>query len=104
MAYRLLIQAYDKANYFSLLMIYLKETQSGNSLVLIQVDGILDHESIPVVEKVCYRHLREKKEVRLSLEGLVHISREGRTFLQKMRQKIAIESLPEFMQSEDFGK
>lgn len=66
-------------------------------MVRIQADGILDCESIPVLDNVCQRHLKEKKEVQLCLQGLVHVSREGRDFLKRIKTRIAIIDPPRLM-------
>ncbi len=71
-------------------MIYIKETFSRDDSVIIQVDGILDGESINVLREVCHRHLGSKKHVYLNLQGLIHILREGREFLREMQGEIQI--------------
>jgi hypothetical protein len=81
-------------------MIYIKEEHFGDHLVRLQADGILDCESIPVLDNVCQRHLKEKKEVQLCLQGLVHISREGRDFLKRIKTRIAIIDPPWLMPPE----
>ena len=70
-------------------MICVKETTHGN-LIDMCVDGALDCESIPILEKICQVHLQEEKRVILHIEGLSHISREGREFLKKISGKITV--------------
>ena len=61
-------------------MIYIKELFVPNKSVTIQVDGILDQQSIPILKKVCQNHLYTGIKVLLNLDGLTHIAREGREF------------------------
>jgi len=78
-------------------MIHINETHSGWDTVLLGVDGVLDQRSVPVLEEVCHRHLREEKEIVLDLEGLLHITREGRKFLQEIEDRVGILNVPEFV-------
>jgi len=76
-------------------VIYIKENYLGNKTVVIQVDGILDRESIPILRNIFTDHLGEK--VSLDLQGLLHISREGRTFLREFEGKITLIDPSRFM-------
>ena len=78
-------------------MIHINEKDSGSDSVLLGVDGVLDQRSVPVLEEVCHRHLKEEKEIVLDLEGLLHITREGRKFLREMEDRVGIVNLPEFV-------
>ncbi len=69
-------------------MIYIKENNVEPHSVIIQADGILDQEAVPLLKKVFERHLHGKKIVSLRMQGLVHISREGMAFLQEFKDKI----------------
>ena len=68
-------------------LIYIKEIYSNDRLITIQVDGILDSNSISALDSACERHLRENKMIELDLRELLHISREGRSFLKKIQQE-----------------
>ncbi len=70
-------------------MIFVKEATNKNNID-IRVDGILDDESIPILEKICQVHSQAEKRVMLHIEGLFHISREGRDFLKKISGKITV--------------
>ncbi len=71
-------------------MIYIKEIFPHKDSVVIQVDGILDDESIEILKEVCQRHLESKKKIELNLQGLMYIFREGRDFLREIQDKINI--------------
>jgi hypothetical protein len=81
-------------------MIYIKEVVPGDQTVVIKVDGVLDSESIPILKSVCDRHLTGGKKILLHLEGLLHISREGKDFLREIPEKIAIINLPQYTKLE----
>jgi hypothetical protein len=78
-------------------MIHINERHSNGHTVLLGVDGVLDQMSVPVLEEVCCRHLKREKEIVLNLEGLLHITREGRRFLQEIEDRVGIVNAPEFV-------
>ena len=78
-------------------MVLIKEMFPDDHKVIIQVDGMLDLESIPVLKTVCEYHLQEGKKIMLNLEGLINISREGRDFLNEGRNKFVFLNLPPFV-------
>lgn len=68
-------------------MIYIKEICPNDRLVTIQVDGILDSNSISILKSACERHSNGEEEIELDLRKLLHISREGRDFLKKIQEE-----------------
>jgi hypothetical protein len=78
-------------------MIYIKETFPDERSVSIQVDGVLDSESVGLLSEVCEHHLDGKKQIRLKLEGLSHISREGRNFLKEINSRGIAIDFPQFL-------
>jgi len=81
-------------------MIHIKEDFLDKDTIAIVVDGVLDQATIPILGGVCDRHLQNERKVLLNLEGVVHITREGRRFLHGMREKLNIANLPEFVKLE----
>lgn len=79
-------------------MIYIKETFPDDERVDISVDGFLDRESIPILKRVCTRHLEGKRSVMLNLRGIVNMSRDGRDFLLEIQNKVIFLDLPEFIE------
>jgi hypothetical protein len=76
-------------------MIYIKELFPNNESVLIKVDGVLDKEAIPNLKDVFIYHLEEEKMISVDLTKLLHISREGKAFLQEFKDRvIMIQDLP----------
>ena len=78
-------------------MIHINEMASGWNTVILGVDGVLDQGTVPVLEEVCYRYLKEEKEIVLDLEGLRYITREGRKFVQEIEDRVGIVNAPEFV-------
>jgi len=64
--------------------------------VAIHVDGILELESIPILENICEQHWQRGKKVQLDLKGLIHVSREGNNFLQNIQNKVTFVNPPSF--------
>jgi hypothetical protein len=78
-------------------MIFIKETNLKENISTIEVDGMLDDESIPVLKRVCEHHLASGKSVEIDLGGIIHITREGRRYLQKIQGEVSIAHLPDFV-------
>ncbi len=81
-------------------MIHLKEKFLDSRSVAIDVDGVIDLGTIPMLESVCQRYLDKGTQVSLNLESVLHITREGRKFIQLMQEKVHIVNLPEFIKLE----
>lgn len=85
-------------------MIYIRESFLKKESVLIDVDGVLDREAIPVLRDVLLRHLEDNNEISVNLAKLLHISREGKAFLQEFKNQVILiyegkgklELMPEF--------
>ncbi len=82
-------------------MIYIKEGDSQKNITTIEVDGILDDESIPILEKVCKHHQAYGKSVALNMRGIIHVSREGRRYLQEIQDEVIITHLPDFIKMDN---
>lgn len=81
-------------------MIHLTEKFPDKRSVEIDVGGVIDQAAIPVLQAVCERHLTNGMRVALNLESVIHITREGRGFIQGMRERVSIANIPEFMKLE----
>jgi ferritin-like metal-binding protein YciE len=81
-------------------MIHVKENFSDENTVTIDVAGVLDQRAVPVLKSVCESRLGEGKDVVLNLEEVVHITREGRSFIREMKGLVETANLPEFMRIE----
>ena len=81
-------------------MIHIKEIFSNSKSVAIKVDGILNADSLSTLQAVIQRNLKTKRNIRLHLDGIMHVDREGADFLRKHRRQIALEGLSEFLKLE----
>ncbi|MGD9240905.1 MAG: hypothetical protein PVG69_12820 [Desulfobacterales bacterium] len=79
-------------------MIHIEETILGPNTISIKLEGVLDQRAIPVIQGVFDPYLKSHRAIQLDLEGLIHITREGRNFLNGIKQKISLTHLPDFMQ------
>jgi len=70
----------------------------GNHAVEIGLDGVLDKGAVPVVADLCRNYLASGQRVVLNLEGLLHISREGRNFLYVIKHRVSVVNPPEFVE------
>lgn len=71
-------------------MIYISERVLKKDSVLIDVDGVLDREAIPVLRDVLLRHLVDNKKISVNLAKLLHTSREGKAFLQEFKNQVIL--------------
>jgi anti-anti-sigma regulatory factor len=78
-------------------MIYIKEIFHDEHSVSIQVDGVLDAEAVNLLSDVCEHHVEGQKTILLNLEGLSHISREGRNFLKEVDSRGIAINFPQFL-------
>lgn len=81
-------------------MFQIKENWSEESVITIMAYGILNDESIFTLKHAFKKHLTSNKKVFLNLEGLTHISREGRDFLEQIQGEITLLNPPQFMKLE----
>lgn len=78
-------------------MIHIKETVNDDNSITLYVDGRLDDSSIPTLKNICQLHLLDGRKIILDIEGLYHISREGRGFLNSIKDRITLEKIPSFI-------
>ena len=79
-------------------MIHIEETILDQNTIAIKLGGVLDQHAIPVIQGVCNRYIESHHAIHLDLKGLIHITREGRNFLNGIKQNVSLTHLPEFMQ------
>ena len=82
-------------------MIHIEETILDQNTIAIKLGGVLDQHAIPVIQGVCNRYIESHHAIHLDLKGLIHITREGRDYLNGIRQNVNLIHLPEFMQLEN---
>lgn len=85
-------------------MIHVEETILDQNTITIKLEGVLDQFAVPVIQGVFGRYRASHRAIYLDLEGLIHITREGRNFLNGIKQNVRLTHLPEFMQLENGKK
>jgi len=69
----------------------------GNNLVHISIDGVLDKGLVSVLCGVCDVHIQNGKGLLLDFQGVLHITGEGRDFLEKIVLQADIINLPGYI-------
>lgn len=81
-------------------MIYIREHFVDDRTIVMKVDGVLDQDASDVLSETCRNRLRTRYNIILNLEGLVHITREGRNFLDQVADVISVKNIPDFVKLE----
>ena len=82
-------------------MIHIEEKFLDENTVAIKLGGVLNQSTIPVIKGVYDRYRENHHIIYLDLKGLIHITREGRDFLNKIKQQVRLTHIPGFMQLEN---
>jgi hypothetical protein len=82
-------------------MIHIEETIIDPNTITIKLEGVLDLTALPVIQGVFDRCLKRYLAIHLDLGGLTHITREGRKYLNEIRQNVSLKHLPKFMTLEN---
>ena len=81
-------------------MFYINESHNEPDIVSINVDGILDGNSIQTLLEIMNRNLDNDKQVILDLGGIMHVDRKARETLRQYRDRISLKGLSEFLRME----
>ena len=82
-------------------MIHIEETILDPNTITIKLEGVLDLAALPVIQGVFERCQKRHLAIYLDLGGLIHITREGRKYLNGISQNVSLKHLPEFMTLEN---
>ena len=87
-------------------MIYIKESFEDDHSVRIRVDGVLDEESLRLLEDVCKQHLKASRKIRLDANEVLYSTRGGRDFLKEIQNKdiIRVDRQPKSLKATDYKK
>jgi hypothetical protein len=77
-------------NNFRDAMIRIEEDEHSKSLVTIKLCGVLDVDCIPEIKNIFINHLNKNKIITIDLTDIIHISREGRAFLNEFSDRIIV--------------
>ncbi len=84
-------------------MIHVKEQKIDEDTTMIDVSGVLNDETVPILRSVCRRHLDRGSKLAMNLERITHITRDGRSFLQDIRDSVEFVHVPEFINTDAFS-
>ena len=78
-------------------MIRIEEIVKADGSVEIKVDGVLNRKSLNLLDKVCRLYLSKERKIVLNLNGMVHITREGRNYLRGIKNVVSFTERPCFL-------
>lgn len=83
-------------------MLRIDEDFKEGETVLLRLEGRLDRNTLLEVSRICNGYLQRGISINMNLEGIDHISKEGRDFLRNMKDKVQFCNLSEFLKIEIF--
>ena len=81
-------------------MIHITESYTGNSSMVIKVEGSLDRESLSIMEETYRKNRESGKEITIDFEDIRDIDRDAKGFLKSIRDKVQFVGLPMHIQIE----
>lgn len=78
-------------------MIRIEEIVRADGSVEIKVDGVLNRKSLNLLDNVCRLYLSKKRNIVLNLNGMIHITREGRNYLRGIKNVVSFTESPSFL-------
>lgn len=83
-----------------LIMLRVDTILTGPKTTVLRLEGRLDRRSLPILAKVCEKNLKKEETVILNMEGIDHISKEGRDYLKSIKSRVQFVSLSEYLKIE----
>jgi len=81
-------------------MIFFKETFTEFGEVSIQIEGVLDRDSIHPLREICTDHLVKKRKLSLNLEKVNRIDNENLAYLRSIRKQVRLDGLNQYLKLE----
>ena len=81
-------------------MIYISESNSGKSSVVIKVEGTLNSEFLPVLEEVYAKHVKADKRIAVNLDGISSVDRNAKAFLKSIKNAVRFVKMPAYLKLE----
>ena len=78
-------------------VIRIEEIVRADGSVEIKVDGVLNRKSLNLLDKVCHLYLSKERNIVLNLDGMIHITREGRNYLMGIKNFVSFTESPCFL-------
>jgi hypothetical protein len=84
-------------------VIRIEEIARADGSVEIKVDGVLNRKSLILLDQVCRLYLNNERNIVLNLNGIRHITREGRNYLMRIQNVISFKESPCFLKFSIIG-
>ena len=82
-------------------MFRINEIFPDENTVIIQVEGRIDQKSTESLQDICNKHIQTAhRRVLIDFQGFLHMSNEGKRFLEEIRNQVAFTNIPEFLKLE----
>ena len=81
-------------------MIIISETHVTDDMVMIQIEGKLDGESVSSLRDICTDHLVKKRTVRINLAKVRGADRQGIVYLRSIQENVVLEGLNKYLELE----
>ena len=78
-------------------LIRIEEFARADGSVEIKVDGVLNSKSLRLLDKVYRLYLDKETDIVLNLDGMIHITREGRNYLMEIKNNVSFTEYPCFL-------
>ena len=81
-------------------MIYISESDTGKSNVVITVEGTLNREFLPVLEEVYAKNVKADKRIAVNLDGISSVDRNAKAFLKRIKNAVKFVKMPAYLKLE----
>ncbi len=81
-------------------MIYLKQSYRDGNTVVLQVEGDLDSESLPLLEDIYRKSIESGRKTAINLEKIASVDRHGKEFLREIQDSVQFIGIPLHIQME----
>ncbi len=78
-------------------MIYIDESKTDESNVVIRVEGTLNSEFLPVLQEVYAKHVAAGREIAVDLGSITSVDRNAKAFLKKVRDAVSFVDMPAYL-------
>ena len=75
-------------------MIYISQSYPNSETVVLNVEGDLDSESLPVLVETYRESLESCKAIEINLEKISVVDRDGKAYLRQIRDKVRFVGMP----------
>ncbi len=78
-------------------MVYISQSHPDRDSVIIKVEGTLDNEALPILEKVYRENLKSRKRIAIDLGKISSVGRAGTDFLCQIQDRTQYIDIPVYL-------